>query len=157
MLLLGIRQNFPDSYIPIYAPHSIVPLKVSYKYIIFMYIYGWWLINIIFGVEYDWRLMFSTYFGWVYLRYFMVREISMAHGDASPEFALIESFPNCVKPVLRPVFKGCYNVFRNLNLIPDIHEMKVETVLDPNLFMDKKKEMKELSSEFEVLNVKTTP
>ena len=48
----------------------------------------------------------------------------------------------------------CYELFRKLNIIPDMHEMKVETVMDHNIFMDKKKEAQEISNEFEALNIK---
>lgn len=63
-----------------------------------------------------WVTFFIT---WIYLRFFQKLPVisnsgvttDYIVGDASDTFQLIYFFPDLIKPVLRPVFDGCYDIF----------------------------------------------
>ncbi|KAI7731987.1 hypothetical protein M8C21_017020, partial [Ambrosia artemisiifolia] len=96
-LLVGVKQLIPDQ--------EISPLKIKAK----------WLPSIVlllaifasfFTIEpaaYLPILMFGTYIGWIYLRYFQRKQETGFKGDPSDEFAFSTFFPEFLRPVIDPM------------------------------------------------------
>ncbi|KAI3705551.1 hypothetical protein L1987_75790 [Smallanthus sonchifolius] len=96
-LLVGVKQIIPDQ--------EISPLKIKAK----------WLPSIVlllaivisfFTIEpatYLPILIFGTYIGWVYLRYFQRKQETGFKGDPSDEFAFSTFFPEVIRPVIDPI------------------------------------------------------
>nr|XP_043618072.1 rhomboid-like protein 19 [Erigeron canadensis] len=96
-LLVGVKQIMPDQ--------EMSPLKIKAK----------WLPSIVlflsigmslFSVEPATCLpilLFGTYIGWIYLRYFQRKQETKVQGDPSDEFAFSTFFPESIRPLVDPI------------------------------------------------------
>ncbi|KAL4556673.1 hypothetical protein LXL04_034828 [Taraxacum kok-saghyz] len=97
-LLVGIKQIIPDQ--------EFSPLKIKVKWLPSMMV----LLGIcvsFFTMEaaasYLPVLIFGTYTGWIYLRYFQRKQETGFKGDPSPEFAFSTFFPEFLRAVIDPM------------------------------------------------------
>ena len=123
ILLLGLKQQYPDKILPIFNFGSR-KVEIKCKYLQFLYVYGWYAINIIFRVEYDWRLTFSSMAGWFYLKYYMYTKTSSIRGDPRREFEFVEQLPQCTRKYLKPAANYVFKAAINWGIIPKGNDNK---------------------------------
>lgn len=114
LLLTGMKQHFPK--VRFNLPFNI---RISYNVIYLLYIYGWWAINLVFGVEYDWRLTYSSFAGWVYLRYYMRTKKWSLRGDNRDEFSILAPLPASMRKYADPLANIVYKMSVSLGIVPD--------------------------------------
>nr|GME00894.1 rhomboid-like protein 19 [Ipomoea batatas] len=96
-LLVGVKQIMPDQELPF--------LKLRAKWLPTLAL----LVSIaisfftVDSVSYLPTLVFGTYIGWVYLRYWQRKPETKLKGDPSDEFAFSTFFPEFLRPVIDPI------------------------------------------------------
>nr|GLL34963.1 rhomboid-like protein 19 [Ipomoea trifida] len=96
-LLVGIKQIIPDQ--------ELASLKIKAKWLPSLAV----LISIVisfFTVDsaaFLPPLVFGTYIGWIYLRYWQRKPEAKLRGDPSDEFAFSTFFPEFLRPVIDPI------------------------------------------------------
>lgn len=96
-LLVGIKQIIPDQ--------EFSPLKIKVKWLPSIMLLLAIVISF-FTMEpatYLPVLIFGTYTGWIYLRYFQRKQETGFKGDPSDEFAFSTFFPEPIRPVIDPI------------------------------------------------------
>lgn len=96
-LLVGIKQIIPDQ--------EFSPLKIKAKWLpsimlLLAIVVSFFTIE---SATYLPILIFGTYTGWIYLRYFQRKQETGFKGDPSDEFAFSTFFPEFVRPVIDPI------------------------------------------------------
>ncbi|KAG9445542.1 hypothetical protein H6P81_011670 [Aristolochia fimbriata] len=95
--LVGIKQIIPDQ--------ELGMLKIKAKWIPSLVV----LVSVVVSflapdpVTYLPNVIFGTYMGWIYLRYFQNRPETHLRGDPSDEFSFSSFFPEFLRPVLDPI------------------------------------------------------
>ncbi|CAA0825306.1 rhomboid protein-related [Striga hermonthica] len=95
--LVGIKQIIPDQELSL--------LKIKAKWLPSIVL----LVSIVASffttdsASYLPSLIFGTYIGWIYLRYWQKKAETNLRGDPSDEFALSTFFPELLRPVIDPV------------------------------------------------------
>nr|GMC72954.1 rhomboid-like protein 19 [Ipomoea batatas] len=96
-LLVGVKQIMPDQELPF--------LKLRAKWLPTLAL----LVSIaisfftVDSVSYLPTLVFGTYIGWIYLRYWQRKPETKLKGDPSDEFAFSTFFPEFLRPVIDPI------------------------------------------------------
>ncbi|KAI3508669.1 hypothetical protein L1887_23678 [Cichorium endivia] len=94
-LLVGIKQIIPDQ--------ELLKIKAKWLPSIMLLLA---IVISFFTIEpatYLPNLIFGTYTGWIYLRYFQRKQETGFKGDPSDEFAFSTFFPEFVRPVIDPI------------------------------------------------------
>ncbi|XP_068663107.1 rhomboid-like protein 19 [Aristolochia californica] len=95
--LVGIKQIIPDQELGV--------LKIKAKWMSSLVV----LVSIVVSfltpdsLTYLPTVIFGTYMGWIYLRYFQNRPETHLRGDPSDEFSFSSFFPEFLRPVLDPI------------------------------------------------------
>lgn len=96
-LLVGVKQIIPDQ--------ELSPLKIKAKWLPSIML----LLAIVMSFfisepsAYLPILIFGTYIGWIYLRYFQRKQETGFKGDPSDEFSFSTFFPEFLRPVIDPI------------------------------------------------------
>ncbi|KAL7582497.1 hypothetical protein Lser_V15G44341 [Lactuca serriola] len=96
-LLVGVKQIIPDQ--------ELSPLKIKAKWLPSLMLLLAILVSL-FTLEpatYLPILIFGTYTGWIYLRYFQRKQETGFKGDPSDEFSFSTFFPEFLRPVIDPI------------------------------------------------------
>nr|XP_043618180.1 rhomboid-like protein 19 isoform X2 [Erigeron canadensis] len=96
-LLVGVKQIIPDQ--------EFSPLKIKAKWLPSIMLLLAVVISF-FASEpaaYLPILIFGTYIGWIYLRYFQRKQETGFKGDPSDEFSFSTFFPEFMRPVIDPI------------------------------------------------------
>ncbi|KAK9158320.1 hypothetical protein Scep_004894 [Stephania cephalantha] len=114
-ILVGIKQIFPDQELPL-----IPPLKIKAKWMPSLLLLP--SIAVSFFVEgsasYLPTLIFGTYVGWIYLRYFQRKPETNIRGDPSDEFAFSSFFPQSMRPIIEPIASILDRIFCRRSRVP---------------------------------------
>ncbi|KAJ9545479.1 hypothetical protein OSB04_025186 [Centaurea solstitialis] len=96
-LLVGVKQIIPDQ--------EVSPLKIKVKWLpsIMLLLAIALSFFTIAPATYLPILIFGTYIGWIYLRYFQRKQETRLKGDPSDEFAFSTFFPEFMRPVIDPI------------------------------------------------------
>ncbi|XP_019193223.1 PREDICTED: rhomboid-like protein 19 [Ipomoea nil] len=97
-LLVGVKQIMPDQQLPF--------LKLRAKWLPTLALLLSIAIISLFTVDsvsYLPTLVFGTYIGWIYLRYWQRKPETKLKGDPSDEFAFSTFFPEFLRPVIDPI------------------------------------------------------
>ncbi|XP_071711440.1 rhomboid-like protein 19 [Rutidosis leptorrhynchoides] len=96
-LLVGVKQIIPDQ--------ELSPLQIKAKWLPSIVL----LLAIVMSFfvtepsEFLPVLIFGTYIGWIYLRYFQKKQETGFKGDPSDEFSFSTFFPEFMRPVIDPI------------------------------------------------------
>lgn len=111
-LMIALRQLLPDEHVPL--PGPLGALRLRNKHLFGTYIIGCAFLCILSGAEHHHIglylfVIYGSYTGWVYLRYFQVH--GDRKGDNSEDFGFAELFPSPLRPVIRRLTDPCHTVF----------------------------------------------
>ncbi|KAG9447570.1 hypothetical protein H6P81_013698 [Aristolochia fimbriata] len=103
--LVGIKQITPDQELGV--------LKIKAKWIPSLVVLASVVVSFLAPdpVTYLPNVIFGTYMGWIYLRYFQNRPETHLRGDPSDEFSFSSFFPEFFRPVLDPVATLFHRMF----------------------------------------------
>ncbi|XP_071690978.1 rhomboid-like protein 19 [Rutidosis leptorrhynchoides] len=96
-LLVGVKQLIPD--------HELSPFKIKAKWapsimLLLSIVMSFFTVELATCVP---ILIFGTYVGWIYLRYFQKKLETKIKGDPSDEFAFSTFFPEFLRPLINPI------------------------------------------------------
>ncbi|KAH0854743.1 hypothetical protein HID58_044826 [Brassica napus] len=96
-LLVGIKQIIPDQ--------EVLLVKIKAKWLpsitlVLSIASSFFTLN---SAAYLPTLIFGTYMGWLYLRYFQRRTETKLRGDPSDDFAFSTFFPELLRPIIDPI------------------------------------------------------
>ncbi|XP_051119954.1 rhomboid-like protein 19 isoform X2 [Andrographis paniculata] len=96
-LLVGIKQIIPDQ--------ELSSLKIKAKWLPSLSVLVSTFLCFFTGesLSYVPTIIFGTYIGWIYLRYWQSKPETKLRGDPSDEFAFSTFFPEFLRPVIDPI------------------------------------------------------
>lgn len=93
----------------------------------------------LFETSIDMRLFESVFFGWLYLRFFMVRELSELQGDQSTNFSFVSFFPVAMAEHMKPYVNKLYDESVRLGVINSNPTSSTGTMMDKTNVYDRQK------------------
>ena len=115
ILLMGLRQSYPERILDTFVPFITGNILVPFSELPTAYVGLCWLCSFIFELPIDLSLCWSAYFSWLFLRLFMVTKGQAPGqvGDQSASFALVTFFPERAAPTVEWMGKVAFK-FANL-------------------------------------------